>query len=244
LTRIVESARGRHQPALATHRKVEILGIAGAGKSTLASVLARDLWFEVAGFIHARRPAHLLQIVRSLPRLLPILARGLTRSPRISWPESKLLVYVSRWGRILGRQTPRAGTILLFDQGPLYAMVRLKAEGKPFTTGRAFAAWMDERLERWANELDAVVWLDAPDDVLWSRINDRPQGHKKKGEEADAGHRFIARYRRSFEDVLRAMEELGGPRILRFDTSIASAEQVAETLRPRLHVLEEVRRGR
>jgi hypothetical protein len=234
LTRIVESAVGRHLPALAAHGMVVILGIAGSGKSTLARLLARDPGLEMAGFIHARRPAHLLQIVRGIPRLLPILARGLTSSPRISWPECKLLVYVSRWGRVLSREAPRAGTTLVFDQGPLYAMVRLQAEAKPFTTRRAFAAWREESLDRWANELDGVVWLDAPDDVLWGRINERPQGHKQKGVEAAAGRRFIARYRRAFEDVLRTVEELDGPRIVRFDTSVASATQIAEKVKPLL----------
>lgn len=240
MTRIVESAVGRHLPAIAAHRKVEILGIAGSGKSTLASLLARGPGFEMAGFIHARRPAHLLQIVRGIPRLLPILARGLTSSPRISWPECKLLVYVSRWGRVLSRQAPPAGTTLVFDQGPLYAIVRLQAEAKPFTARRAFAAWREKALERWANELDGVVWLDAPDDVLWGRINERPQGHKQKGDEAEAGHRFIARYRRTFEDVIRRVEELGGPQVIRFDTSVASATQIAEKVKPLL----EARHGR
>ena len=234
MTRIVESALGRHLPALAAYRKVEILGIAGSGKSTLARLLARDHGLEMAGFIHARRPAHLLQIVRGVPRLLPILAWGLTSSPRITWPECKLLVYVSRWGRVLRRQATRAGTTLVFDQGPLYAMVRLQAEAKPFTTRRAFAAWKEEALDRWADELDGVVWLDAPDDVLWSRINERPQGHKQKGDEAAAGHRFIARYRQAFEAVLRTMEELDGPRIVRFDTSVASVAQIAEKIKPLL----------
>ncbi len=89
-------------------------------------------------------------------------------------------------------------------------------------------------LERWANELDAVVWLDAPDDVLWSRINERPQGHKQKGVAAGAGRLFIARYRQAFEGVLRTMEELDGPQIVRFDTSVTSATQIAERIEPLL----------
>lgn len=234
MTRIVATAVGRHPSALPPERKVEILGVAGAGKSTVVRLLGEGPGFTRAEFIHTRKPSHLLQVARGLPRLMPILIGGITRRPRISWPEVKLLAYVTRWRFFLGRRMPAPGTILLFDQGPLYALVRLQAEGKGFTTSSAFDVWREEMLERWASELSAVVWLDAPDPVLWSRINERSQGHRTKGEEADAGHSFIERYRRSFDALLRRMEELGGPEVHRFDTSTAAAEQIVETLRPLL----------
>jgi thymidylate kinase len=233
LTRFLATAVGRRSPAFSEERKIEILGIAGAGKSTLATLLGRGAGVELAAFIHTRRPSDLAQVVRGIPRLVPMLAGGLTRRPRMSWPEFKLLVYVTRWRLVLGRRMP-AGTVLLFDQGPLYALVRLKAEGKPFTTRRAFERWSEEMLASWASELTALIFLDAPDAVLWNRINERPQGHREKGEEAKAGLRFIARYRRSFEDILRRVEDLGGPKILRFDTSVATAEQIAEKVEPML----------
>jgi len=232
LTRFVATAVGRRAPAL-SDRKIEILGIAGAGKSTLAILLGRSAGVEMAPFIHTRRPSHLAQVVRGIPRLLPILAGGLTRRPRMSWPEFKLLVYVSRWRLVLGRRIP-PGAVLLFDQGPLYALVRLKAEGKPFTARRAFERWSEEMLAIWASELSALIFLDAPDAVLWDRINERPQEHREKGEDARAGLRFIARYRRSFEEVLRRVEELGGPQALRFDTSVSTASQIAEKVEPML----------
>ena len=227
MTRIVPAAIGRQPPALSGERKVEILGVAGAGKSTLAARLAGDAGVEMADFIHTRRPSHLLEVVRGIPRLLPILVAGLARSPRMSWPEWKLLVYVTRWRSVLDRRTP-AGTVLLFDQGPLYALVRLEAEGKAFTTRPAFERWRDEMVPGWANELSVVVFLDAPDAVLWDRINVRPQDHKAKGDEAKAGLRFIARYRRSFEALLRKVEELGGTQVVRFDTGSTTVAQIAE----------------
>jgi thymidylate kinase len=247
LTRIVPTALSRRRPALSEdrsedrpgNRKVEILGVAGAGKSTLATLLGQGAEVEMATFIHARRPSHLVQIVRAIPRLMPIVVGGLARSPRMSWPECKLLVYVTRWRRMLARRTP-PGTVLLFDQGPLYALVRLTAEGKPFSTRRAFERWRVQMLGDWASELTALIFLDAPDAVLWSRINERPQGHSAKGEEAKAGLRFLARYRRAFEEVLRAAEELGGPQVLRFDTSSMTAVQIAEKIEPMLRN----RRGR
>jgi thymidylate kinase len=228
LTRIVESAVGRHLPALAAHRKIEILGVAGAGKSTLASLLGRQAGWEMAPFIHARRPSDLFQVARAIPHLLTVLLRGVTQRPRVSWREIKLLVYVTRWRHVLRRRQPGAGTTLLFDQGPIYALVRLRAEGKPFTAGRAYERWSEEMLERWASELTAVIFLDAPDAVLWSRINDRPQNHAEKGEKVGSGLRFITRYRRSFSEVLGRAEEIGGPRILRFDTGKVTADRIAE----------------
>ena len=73
MTRIVETAVGRLGPTHRADRNIEILGVAGAGKSTLATQLAADPAFEMAPFIHARRPADLLLILRTIPRLLPIL---------------------------------------------------------------------------------------------------------------------------------------------------------------------------
>jgi broad-specificity NMP kinase len=227
LTRIVPAATGRRPPALSGDRRIEILGVAGAGKSTLATRLAGGAGVELADFIHTRRPSHLLEVLRGIPRLFPIVFAGLARSPRISWPEWKLLVYVTRWRSFLERRTP-SGTVLLFDQGPLYALVRLEAEGKPFTTRPAFERWRDEMVAGWADELSVVIFLDAPDAVLWDRINERAQDHKAKGEEAKAGLRFIARYRRSFETLLGKVEAAGGPQVVRFDTDSATAAQIAE----------------
>ena len=234
MTRIVATAVGRRLPALPPEKKVEILGVAGAGKSTVARLLGEGPGFARAEFIHTRKPSHLLQVARGIPRLMPILLAGITRRPRISWPELKLLVYVTRWPLFLARRRPAPGTVLLFDQGPLYALVRLQAERKGFSTRSAFESWREEMLERWASELSVVIWLDAPDPVLWSRINERSQGHRTKGEEAEAGHSFIARYRRSFDVLLRRMEELGGPEVRRFDTSAATAEQIVRAVEPLL----------
>ena len=231
MTRIVETAVGRLGPTDRADRSIEILGVAGAGKTTLATRLAADPGFEMAPFIHARRPADLLLILRAIPRLLPILWAGLTQAPRISWPECKLLVYVNRWAPVLRRRRPRTDTVLLLDQGPLYAIVRLMAEAKPFTDRRPFTSWKAEMLARWSTELSDVIWLDAPDAVLWSRINERDQDHRQKGGRAEAGRRFISRYRGAFESIMPIVEEKGDVRTWRFDTSTSTVAQIVEIVR-------------
>lgn len=222
--------RGRSRPCL-----VEIAGVAGSGKSTLARRLSRDLdGVRIADFIHTRIPAHLVYVAHAMPRIAPILAGTLNPGPRLSWPEVKLLVYVTEWHRFLRARPEYEGGATLLDQGPLYALVRLKAQGSNVTGRAAFERWWNEMLVRWTRELSVVVWLDAPDEVLWERINGRDQRHTTKSASREAGFRFLGRYRALFDDVLRRADVSRGPRVVRFDTGVRSADAIAAELEPLL----------
>ena len=63
-------------PPIAPPRLIEVAGVAGAGKSTLTRSICERPGFYVGGFIHARRPSDLLQILIGSPRSLPILVSG------------------------------------------------------------------------------------------------------------------------------------------------------------------------
>jgi shikimate kinase len=211
---------------------VEITGVAGSGKSTITRLICEaEPDHRRAGFIHARNPRHLAAIVRGMPRLLPMLVRNLGPGPRLSWADVKLLVYVTEWRRLLAREPEYRQGVTLLDQGPIYSLVRLRAQGKKVTSTATFERWWDEMIEVWAGELAAVIYLDASDQVLWDRINGREQPHRTKGEPASVGQDFITRYRRLFEEVLGRAARPGGPEILRFDTSATAGQQIAAEIR-------------
>lgn len=215
---------------------VEITGVAGAGKSTLTDLLTQGTGYTRAEFIQTRNPAHLLYVARSLRRLAPILVSNLIRKPRLSWADFKLMVYVTEWHRFLTRHRAHSGGVLLLDQGPIYALVRLRAQQRGIATSRSFLQWSEEMTAVWAATLSAVIWLDAPDDVLRSRIDERAKSHALKGEPMEESYLFIARYRTLFEAAHRNLELLGGPKLLRFATGNTPPQSVADRIRSILAV--------
>jgi hypothetical protein len=72
--------------------------------------------------------------------------------------------------------------------------------------------------------------LDAPDEVLLARINDREQGHQGKGVAAGEGLRLIQVHREAYGQVLELIERLGRPRLLRYDTATMSSSKIAGEL--------------
>lgn len=206
---------------------VELLGVAGSGKSTVTSHLVNGDSFDRAPFISAREPAHLRQILLALPRTARLILANLSHKPRMTWADFKLMVYVTRWRRLL--EAPAySGRILVLDQGPLYSLVRLKAKGLGLTSTEAFERWWKVNLTRWGEFIGTVVWLDAPDEVLVSRINQRDQSHWVKGEAPDVSVAFIRRYRDVFLEVVDELEGMDGPVIHRFDTDTNNADEISE----------------
>lgn len=219
----------------ATTTLVEVIGVAGAGKSTLVGHLTdANANAHRADFIQVRNPDHLVQVTRSLPRLAPILVRNLFTPPRLSWAEFKLLAYVSQWWRVLDRSGPGVDRLLLLDQGPLYCLVRLEALGKGVTNTKRFDRFRNEMVKTWGDVLDAVIWLDAGDDVLLERINQREQTHGTKGQELDVARVFLTRYRDLFKMIVELLKETGGPPIIEVDTSESSSTEIAALVRSHL----------
>lgn len=201
---------------------IELAGVAGSGKSTVTSNLTPDSMAR-APFISARDPSQVGLFVLSLPRLTPLVAANFRHPPRMTWADYKLMVYVTTWDRHLEGGTGS----LLFDQGPLYALVRLKAKGIGVTATPVFDEWWSEMLTKWLDRISLVVWLDAPDEILMKRINQRDQAHLLKNAPPRESKGFLERYRALFDEIAAVSEARGRPAIHRIDTGSVTAEEVA-----------------
>lgn len=186
---------------------VELAGPAGAGKSTLAQRLQEQLPACSLGLTIDRK-----EEATALVRLAPALAgRSWTRD------QVRSLTYLEAW------RVDRADGVLLLDHGPLFRLAQLATPMR--ASARTRRTWT--RLSRrWANLLDVVVWMDAPDEVLIDRIERREREHRVRGVATDTAARFLADYRASFRAALAALD--GSTTVIRLDTSTATPEALAE----------------
>jgi adenylate kinase family enzyme len=209
---------------------IEIVGVAGSGKSTLTRALRSGYGCHVADSLHTRMPAHWQYVAHALPGLVPLVAASARDRPLLSWDELKFVVYVAEWHRFLRAERLRHSEAIVLDQGPIFALACLEWGQKPFTRSARFEEWQRRMVERWSLELDTIVLLDAPDETLLARIDDREQGHDAKGAPLHEGLALLERHRSAYGRVLELTERLGGPRLLRYDTATMPPAEIAAEL--------------
>lgn len=208
---------------------VELVGLAGAGKTTLARALAqRDRKIMIAADLGLRRIGHIPIFVAHAHFLLPVFLRPCRTSRWFTWDEIKAMVYLKGWARLLRQQASNNDSVVLLDHGPVFKLATLNAFGPERLKSRGFEAWWHSMFEQWASTLDIVIWLNAPDSILLRRINARTQQHAVKGKSELEAHRFAIRYQTSYEQILAKLKAYGGPALHQFDTSQASVEQVVD----------------
>ncbi len=218
-------------------RVIEIIGVAGSGKSSLATALAdaHEGW-HIEGPLEVKNKHHLRRVAHGGSRLVRIMTGNLSQGRRLTWKESKYLLYVMEWPRHLASIPERESEVILLDQGPVYVLTRFGTADVPIVGCEPGDRWWNDTVASWADTLDAVVALDAPDPVLWERITSRAQSHEALDRGRSEWSTFAESYRRSFATVLNETDGPDGPLILRYDTNTMSTDQIAADVADRLAV--------
>lgn len=204
----LESRSGSHDRWVA-----EIVGPPGSGKSAVTQALGAHPALTRIGILRsATRMPVLLRHAAS------IVVRTAARSA--SRPRS---VQELRWmARLQASPSLVRGRVaVVFDQGPVYTLARLR-EGM-----RTPTPWLTTQLRTWSELLTVVVLLDADDDVLLRRIDTREKQHALKGVHPDAARPGLARWRALYAEVVGQLTDGGGPVVVRFDTGVTSADEIA-----------------
>lgn len=211
--------------------RVELVGPAGVGKSTLSAAMLRR-YDAAPGTIWGHA---VLPLLWNGARLLPTFA-GLcwyARSPL--WDESRHMVRLRTLHQALRQGSWAGNEAIVFDEGPIFALAWLRGFGHETMRSRRSEKWWQATLAEWAPVIDAIVVLDAPDSTLATRIRTRQQPHEVKEFSDPAISAWMARFRTALGWVLAELAAQGGPVVLRLATDQTPPEGAAERV---LHELE------
>jgi deoxyadenosine/deoxycytidine kinase len=217
----MNNAFNNSQTQFGKTRVVEIVGPAGAGKTTLCQALAchaECIRFE--NFPDVRKVADApffisngLHLIPSLLRLYQPNSRQLTRR-EFAW-----MSILNGWSALLRRESNEGNKVIILDQGPLYLLAEMQLFGPEYLKQKAAERLWNDLYDRWKAALYMVVWLDASNDVLLDRIRTRRQEHIVKTQPATVVYEFLDRYRVEYEFILSILTaKESGLKVLKFDT--------------------------
>ncbi len=210
---------------------VEIIGPAGAGKSSLLRELGRrDANLALfADRLRARSVQNLPFYVGSGLAALPTLLQPPWRGRWYTREEVSRLLYLVGMRHVFRRRSQTAG-VTVVDQGPIFELTHLRAFGPVRLTHTTAAPWWRAMFRRWAPLFRLVVWLDAPDPVLLPRIRERAQAHVIKQSVDAEAVALLAHYRTSFNAVMQGLQGHAPIPVLTFATHEASVSEIAEAM--------------
>jgi predicted ATPase len=204
---------------------LELVGPAGAGKSTLSSALAERWRTANATIWDLPVRSLIVEALRSLPTLVAFVWS--TRS--LPWREFKHAVRLTALHRRLRRLQGSRIPIVVLDEGPVFTLSWLRLFGHPrLQTG--VPGWWGRVFRDWAAVLDLVVLMDAPDPVLAQRIRGRPKLLSVKHGSDGEIFAFSARYRVVFDEVIATLRTYGDPSALTLGSGELAPEQLADAL--------------
>jgi shikimate kinase len=210
---------------------IEIIGPAGAGKSTLYKTLGKtspDIQNEslppVWNISHF--PFFIKNILSLTPTLIRLPGKGdrnLTRR-ELAW-----MAILNGWPEILGNKVQEESKVILLDQGPIFLITVLLGFGPQCLNQPSLRGWWEKIYERWAQTLDLVVWLDSTDETLTGRIRERESEHLVKGKSDQEVYEFLAKFRVIYENVVKQILVRNPQmKVLRIDTGKFSLDEVVD----------------
>lgn len=208
---------------------LEIVGVAGAGKSTLYKLLR-----ERNPKITKPEPPFKLKYTRYMIYTYlywyPIYVKKYAKDRWFNWTEIRNMGYLETWQPYLRKQAIEKDLIMILDPGSIYWLTQLKGFGPAITKDERYLAWWEKMKTRWLNSLDIVIWLDAPSDLLFERVLTRGEWHESMSMGKEDVLSSFTRYREGYSQLYNQILQVRKNHIYHFRTDQISSQEIADAV--------------
>lgn len=214
---------------------LELVGICGAGKTTLQEILCR----RHPGIRSVIPPGKMSYGRFVLTDMVAWLVRYLCHNRQDRWftkREFCLMGYLTVWPAYICSAQPDNAVVTILNPGSVYWLGALRGFGPDIVRTSHYDAWWNRMLKRWAGLLDLIVWLDAPDEVLLERVCERDHWHEAKAMPPEKALASFARYRLQYWEITSAMAAHSGVRVLQYRTDSLRSDEIADRVLSELGV--------
>lgn len=220
-------------PRQGTMRVVEIIGPAGAGKSTLCQLLNQCTdSIQLQNFPDVRKVkdapffiSNGLQLMPDLLRLYRPDSRHLTRR-EFAW-----LAILRGWSSLFDGKRSDDGKTIVLDQGPVYLMAEMRLFGPEYLKQKVAERLWQDLYRRWRETLSMIISLDAADVILMERIRKRQQEHVVKHQPEVVIYEFLHQYRTEYEFLLSTFtSHNNGFKVIHYDTGTQQPDVIVKQI--------------
>lgn len=207
-------------------RLVELVGPAGAGKSALQKALLDGSLGAAQGHGLWNQPRGAL--LRGAASIVPAALVAAKGGQPLVPQELGQMVRLAAMERTLA-DVAAGRRVVVMDEGPVFALSWFDVFfGRNGDAG--WSPWRRRMLDTWSQRLDAIVRVDAADELLAKRIRERDKQHMMKHRTFEEICGFNGLFRDAFDRVTGEMVKVGNVRVI----DLRSDELAPEDLVSRL----------
>lgn len=208
---------------------IEIVGMAGTGKSTLRkAMMERNK--SIRFFDHRGRISFLPFLFKLTIAWLPLYLIQYRHTRWFSMREIRNMGYLDTWISRIGHGAQLDKKIYIIEPGSVYWLSSLQDCGPEIIKHPRFHRWWKKKFQSWAMALDAIIWLDAPEEVSLHRINSRDQWHQLLECSDERALDELRYFRKHYEKLVLEMTSQYPVKLFAFRSDQISTDRMVEQI--------------